>query len=62
MDWESHLEKKSIQKVEKTVKIKAKLSRVKKTLTRKRFFAQTQFFHLSTLKLDQIFNNTAPPI
>ena len=44
MDWENHLEKKPIQKNEKTVKIKVKLPHVnKKALARKRIFVQTQF-------------------
>ena len=53
MDWENHLEKNPIQKVEKTEKIKAKLPHVnKKPLARKRIFVQTPFSH-STLKLGQ---------
>ena len=53
MDWENHLEKKSDQKIEKTVKIKVKLPHVnKKPLTRKRIFVQTPFSH-STLKLER---------
>ena len=36
MDWENHLEKNPIQKIEKTVKIRVKLPRVnKKTTTEK---------------------------
>ena len=44
MDWENHLEKNSIQKIEKTVKIKVKLPHVnKKPLARKRIFVQAPF-------------------
>ena len=50
MDWENHLEKNSIQKIEKTVKIRVKLPHVnKKPLQRNRIFVQTPFSH-STLK------------
>ena len=53
MDWKNHLEKNSIQKIEKTVKIKVKLPHVnKKPLARKRIFVQTPFSH-STLKLER---------
>ena len=53
MDWENHFEKNSIQKIEKTVKIKVKLPHVnKKPLARKRIFVQTPFSH-STLNLEQ---------
>ena len=53
MDWENHLEKNSIQKIEKTEKIKAKLPHVnKKPLPIKRTFVQTPYSH-STLKLEQ---------
>ena len=46
MDWENHLEKNPIQKIEKTVKIKVKLPHVnKKPLARKRIFVQTPFSH-----------------
>ena len=49
MDWEHHLEKNPIQKIENTVKIKVKLPHVnKKQLARKRIFVQTPFSH-STL-------------
>ena len=49
MDWENHLEKTPIQKIEKTVKIRVKLPHVnKKPLPRNRIFVQTQFSH-STL-------------
>ena len=53
MDWENHLEKNPILKIEKTVKIKVKLPHVnKKPLARKRIFVQTPFSH-SILKLEQ---------
>ena len=53
MDWKNHLEKKPIQKIEKTVKIKVKLPHVnKKPLARKRNFVQTPFSH-STLNLER---------
>ena len=53
MDWENHLEKKTIQKIKKTVKIKVKLPHViKKPLGRKQIFVQTPFSH-STLNLEQ---------
>ena len=49
MDWEKHLEKSLIQKIEKTVKIRVKLPHVnKKQLPRNRIFVQTPFSH-STL-------------
>ena len=53
MDWENHLEKKPINKIEKkTVKIKVKLPHViKKFQSRKRFFVQTPFSH-STLNIE----------
>ena len=51
MDWENHLEKNPIQKIEKTVKIKVKLPHVKK-LARKQIFVQTPFSH-STLNLER---------
>ena len=52
MDWENHLEKNPIQKVEKTVKIKVKLPHVnRKPLARKRISVQTRFSH-STLKFE----------
>ena len=52
MDWENHLEKNPIQKIEKTVKIRVKLPHVnKKPLPRNRIFVQTPFSH-STLKLE----------
>ena len=45
MDWENHLEKNPMQKIEKTVKIKVKLPHVnKKPLARKRIFVQTHVF------------------
>ena len=44
MDWENHLEKKPIQKIGKTVKIRVKLPHVnKKPLPRNRIFVQTSF-------------------
>ena len=53
MDWKNHLEKYSIQKIEKTVKIKVKLPHVnKKPLPIKRTFVQTPYSH-STLKLER---------
>ena len=53
MDWENHLEKNPIQKIEKTVKIKVKLPHVNtKSLARKRIFVQTPFSD-STLKLER---------
>ena len=53
MDWENHLEKNWIQKIEKTVKIKVKLPHVKKKpLARKLIFVQTPFSH-SNLKLER---------
>ena len=53
MDWENHLEKNPIQKIEKTIKIKVKLPHLnKKPLARKRIFVQTPFSH-STVKLEQ---------
>ena len=53
MDWENHLEKNPIQKIEKTVKIRVKLPHVnKESLARKRIFVQKPFSH-STLKLER---------
>ena len=53
MDWEKHLEKNPIQKIEKTVKINVKLPHVnKKPLARNRIFVQTPFSH-SSLKLER---------
>ena len=53
MDSENALEKKSIQKTEKTVKIRVKMPYTnKKQLERKQIFVQTPFFH-STLNLEQ---------
>ena len=53
MDWENHLEKNPIQKIEKTVKIRVKLPHVnKKPLPRNRIFVPTPFSH-STLKLER---------
>ena len=46
MDWEDHLEKNPIQKIEKLLKIKMKLPHVnKKPLAIKQIFAQTPFSH-----------------
>ena len=51
MDWENHLEKKSIQKIEKTEKIKSEIAACEqKTTSEKANFVQTQFSH-STLYL-----------
>ena len=53
MDWEKHLEKNSIQKIEKTVKIKVKLPHVnKEPLARKPIFVQPPFSHF-TLELER---------
>ena len=53
MDWENHLEKNPIRKIEKTEKIKAKSPHVnKKPLARNRIFVQTPFSH-STLNLER---------
>ena len=53
MDWENHLEKNPIQKIEKTAKIRVKLPHVnKKPLPRNRIFVRTPFSP-STLKLEQ---------
>ena len=53
MDWENHLDKNPMQKIEKTVKIKMKLPHVnKKQLARNQIFVQTPFSH-STLKLER---------
>ena len=52
MDCENHLEKNSIQKIEKTVKIKVKLPHVnKKPLARKRIFVQTPFSHYYKIRV-----------
>ena len=62
MDWENHLEKNPIQKIEKTVKIKVKLPNVnKKPLARKRIFVQSLFSH-STLNLERKKIQAAKPI
>ena len=62
MDWENHLEKNPIQKIEKTVKIRVKLPHVnKKPLPRNRIFVQTQFSH-STLKLERKKIHAAKPL
>ena len=62
MDWENHLEKEPIQKIEKTVKIRVKLPHVnKKPLPRNRIFVQTPFSH-STLKLERKKIHTAQPL
>ena len=53
MDWENHLEKNPVRKIEKTVKIRVKLPHVnKKPLARKRIFVPTPFSH-STLNLER---------
>ena len=45
MDWENHLEKNPIQKIEKTVKIRVKLPHVnEKPIPRHRIFVQTPCF------------------
>ena len=47
MDWENYLEKKTIQKIEKTVKIKVKLPHVnKKTTSEKANFCSNTVFSL----------------
>ena len=47
MDWENHLEKNPIQKIEKTVKIRVKLPHVnKKTTTEKPNFCSNTIFSL----------------
>ena len=47
MDWENHLEQNSIQKIEKTVKIRVKLPHVnKKTITEKPNFCSNTVFSL----------------
>ena len=47
MDWENHLEKNPIQKIEKTVKIKVKLPHVnKKTTSEKANFCSNTVFSL----------------
>ena len=62
MDWENHLGKNPIQKIEKTVKIRVKLPHVnKKPLPRNRIFVQTPFSH-STFKLEQKKNHAAKPL
>ena len=44
MDWENHLEKNPIQKIEKTIKIRVKLPHVnRKQLPRNRIFVQKVF-------------------
>ena len=53
MNWENHLEKNRIQKMDKTVKIKVQWPHMnKKPLARKRIFVQTPFSQ-STLKFDR---------
>ena len=62
MDWENHLEKNPIQKIEKTVKINVKLPHVnKKPLARNRIFVQKRFSH-STLNLEQKKFHVAKPL
>ena len=61
MDWENHLQRNPIQKIEKTVKIRVELPHLnKKPLPRNRIFVQTPFSH-STLKLEQK-NHAAKPL
>ena len=63
MDWENHLEKNPIQKIEKTVKIKVKLSHVnKKPQARKRIFVQTPFSHSTFLKIRAKKFHAAKPL
>ena len=54
MDWENHLEKNTIQKIEKTEKIKMKLPHVNKKTTsaqaRKRIFVRTPFSYYTLNK------------
>ena len=53
MDWENHLEKNPIQKIEKTENQSEMVAcEQKKPLARKRIFVQTPFSH-STLKLER---------
>ena len=55
MDWENHLEKNPIQKIEKTVKIRVKLPHVnKKSLPRNRIFVQTPFSHYFKIRAKKI--------
>ena len=55
MDWENHLEKNPIQKIEKTVKIRVKLLHVnKKPLPRNRIFVQTPFLHYFKIRAKKI--------
>ena len=46
MDWENHLQKNLIQKIEKTVKIRVKLPREQKTTTEKPNFCSNTVFAL----------------
>ena len=51
MDWENHLEKNPIQKIENTEKIKVKLPHVnKKPLARKRIFVHSLYFKFRAKK------------
>ena len=61
MDWENHLEKKpNHQKIQKTVKIEAKLPHVnKKPLPRKRIFVQTPFSHYFEIRAKK-FHSAKP--
>ena len=62
MIWENHLETNSIQKIEKTAKIKVKLPHVnKKPVARKRIFVETPFSHC-TLNLEQKKKFTPKPL
>ena len=55
MDWENHLEKNLIQKIEKTVKIRVKLPHLnKKPLPRNRIFVQTPFSHYFKIRAKKI--------
>ena len=52
MDWENHLEKNPIQKIEKTVKIRVKLPHVnKKPLPRNRIFVFSLYFKIRAKKI-----------
>ena len=62
MDWENHLERNPIQKIEETVKIRVKLPHVnKKPLPRNQIFVQTPFSH-STLNLERKKIHAAKPL
>ena len=54
MEWENHLEKNPIQKIEKTAKIKVKLTHAnQKTTSEKANFWKFKTFSHSTLNLEQ---------